>query len=553
MPPKSQRQKKNPEFTPRRKYTGPSDLPDYVSVVDDQFVLSPDAPPPAHESCDSMFDGRMHRTPDYIDKDNEASGGDKEACTLRRNVCLQKFCYKAGSTATIYVGEVPDKQQLMTFTKHPTKYDYDQKTWVADSPFIREVLLSRMDAELKRGIDVAGYQCDKPALLMPVLSAQEAVDWVNKKKRLEIESTFTNPKKFMLRKWVVIDGAHRRGYILSPECKSEWPGYYFMVLHPDCPFNVLYYLAHSGNSTDVNSSTKTSFLSKVGQARIAFLGGVSATKLYTLVDHSWGMRTSVFDAYAVGKLAQNPATWAVLKGDEGRATALWPPVFWKTPLLDKCGEWLDKLLHFVADAVSSPPAIPEGTVEVAVVGKGRSKAKVPVASISGGPITLRGAWGGKKHELKNVLVAATYLLDQVDSSLALDAAGQAAFPFSKEIIPPKTSRVSKQKKDAAEKKWSDFVDAVVEARTSLASDEAYHHHLADAAKCVRNHLPADFNIAWYQEYGTQSKAADLGQLVSELVPRCRCGQRCGRSVLHRRSRRSPSAGKAYAWRATRCC
>ena len=317
----------------------------------------------------------------------------------------------------------------------------------------------------------------------------------------------------------MIDGAHRRGFLLSPECKSvDWPGYFYMVLPPDCPFNVLYYLAHSGNSADVNSSTRTSFLAKVGQARIAFLAGVTATKLWGLVDHSWGHRTSVFDAYAVGKLAQNQRTWELLKVDEGRTTPLWPPVFWRMPLLqDMSGLWLDKLVQFVSDAVAVPPALPEGTVEIARAGKGRrAKAVLPEATITGGPINLRGTWGGKAQLLKNVLVAASYLLHLLQRSLTLDKAGIEEFPFTKSIIPPKTARGKKDEAVAA--KWNSFVTAVEQARLSLDDDGAYKGHLNDAAQCVREHLE-DCTDNWHVVYSTQMKAGTLTACIREMVPR----------------------------------
>ena len=96
--PNKKRKQPGSVFTPLRKYTGPADLPPGVQVENGLFVVDPDAPAPEHEPADSMFDGRMHRATDYVDKSYKAvAPTDKAACTLKRTKCLRdRRCPSAG-------------------------------------------------------------------------------------------------------------------------------------------------------------------------------------------------------------------------------------------------------------------------------------------------------------------------------------------------------------------------------------------------------------------------------------------------------------------------
>jgi hypothetical protein len=476
------------------KFPGEADLPQGVSVIEGVLAVDEAAASPPSGEYDTMFENRFIRGKDWWDKTLKDKDKDPntKAGPLARTACLLKYAIKvAGSATSNYSGNVPTMELLRDHTIHPTKYDPETALWEADVPFVRGVSLADMNPVLKVGV-LREFQQDKTTLLMPVLSAKEAAVWHNKQDRAKIIEGLVDIKKFGRRKWVVIDGAHRRALILSPEC-LRFPGYWFNILTPDCPFNVIYYLASSANCMSNNSSTQTTWLAKVEQARYQSLIGVNAARLVKVVDMSWGGRSTVYTAYAVGQALQLKSTWAMVKLDMRRSTPLWPQAFWTMPMVRflEC-DWLQRLVAFV-DGCAQVAPLPPGTTEAGTGAAATKSKKSEGIPFNGGAANLRGAWGGRF--LPNLMVAATFLLQCHGDSLELDATDD--YPWLSSVVPPK-KKGAKKGAGGLPSLYKRFRAAVEECQAQLDTDDedAVRGNLNTAAALIKECADIDLNSNW---------------------------------------------------------
>jgi hypothetical protein len=348
---------------------------------------------------------------------------------------------------------------------------------------------------------------------MPVLSVKEAAVWHNSQERAKIIKGLVDIKKFGRRQWVVIDGAHRRALILSPEC-IRFPGYWFNILTPDCPFNVIYYLASSANCRSNNSSTQTTWLAKVEQARYQALIGVNAVRLVGVVDMSWGKRSTVYSAYAVGQALRLKSTWDLVKLDMRRTTPLWPQAFWTMPMVRflEC-DWLHRLVAFVDGCAQAAP-LPPGTTEAGTGAAETKSKKSEGIPFNGGAANLRGAWGGRY--LPNLMVAATFLLQCHETSLELDA--KEDYPWLSSVVPHK-KRGAKKGGGGSPSLYDQFRAAVEECQAALDTDaeDAVRRNLNTAATLIKECADIDLNSNW--RVLKAEKKMVLEQQVRGLVER----------------------------------